>query len=325
VRMSSGFAAALVTGLVSAALMPMLDIMIGGAMSQSSFYFSMMLPGTAIATGAFMHELTKEGMPTKWFLPGLLLAVSVTSIYLAPVLWSFADRIFPLSSTFAMIVAGCVLVLGVLLVPDQMRALKTSVLASLVVLVVFAGIINKDTRVVFRAPGQIDSRHFAEAAVFVRNRLAPFLYSQKRMFFWYEKGSFQRSDGKPDIQKRPLRFKGETIELDFFDNLVALHLWDRSIFRNDLTAGSILTRKDLLVLRKGVLLVILGNTPEKLDEALTLLQKAGVKIRSVNAKLPFDPGYVLYVDPSFSLFVSVFEVAEVPVSTSPGANEFQAE
>jgi hypothetical protein len=204
------------------------DVAIGGSYLQSSFAVTFLLFGQALVfAGLLAMVLERSGH--QWRGVNLTISASLFGVGLLPLatvrtLWSAEQALRGLFVVWLVLAAIAVCAAAAL---RTRRALATPVLLLFATSV--SGVLNVDTRRIFRVDGNRNYRAFYRAAHRVNAFIRGNLETDRPLLLWYNRDDFTTGDaGLDEWMRYRMRFQGQPLVLSVYDSFASLWLWYRA-------------------------------------------------------------------------------------------------
>jgi hypothetical protein len=267
------------------------DLVVGGSYLQTSFGLTFLIPGQALVfsglmaqIGASVHDFTRRIHSR--LTAGLLVAGLVPLTIVQP-LWNAEQHARPLF--------GIWMVLIVITIAAA-AALRTRGAAAAPVLLLLAttlsGVLNADTRRMFRVDGNRDYRAFYRAThrvnAFIRGNLNP----ERTLLIWYNRDEFTTGHAEvDDWMHYRMSYQGQPLVLSPYDSFSSLWLWNRSTLN---FAMPELTRADLARLDQPVpvTLVMFCQKVARCEDGWKALERNGYSVRVRSQTRIVEPTYI---------------------------------
>ena len=249
------------------------DLLIPGVTLQYWFYFALLLPGWAIALALNLRH-AQLGNRMAFFMVVIMVLPSV-SLYLFPgifdlletpgfrteLFWAFgtAGLIFLLLYWYGLVAAN--------------NLLRQAGFAGWALVVMACLTVNTDTWRVFRAATGLDYKEAFVGAVAFSRAVENSGNASLKPKIMFDRTNLNRGLGPKSIY--PLRYRDSVFELNYFDMLASLYLWDKSLvsITDPSDVGPLATLEGLPAYSS---LVLLGRDQVEVATILQKIKQAGL-------------------------------------------------
>lgn len=292
---------------LSMSFLPLYDWAVGGSTTQTLFYWSLVLPALCVSVGAIAAAVLPERPPFRWAAAFLFTAACAVTAAAGQYLYVLALQ-EGLRLNVTVFGVSALVLLAILAMPWMRRTVATLVVLPVIgTAITLAFAVNAAaTGLVYKLPGGIDYVEFYRAAGWVRQALSVPELKDRQLLFWFHRGAFATRVGttKPFTWRH--RFGASQNDLSFYDTIVGLYLWDRSLYRDSLTDSDAIPRTMLSGDQQTI--VLLSQDRKALHDALSALERAGL-----SCTLQRELGYS---STSFNLIIDIINLLPAPSRVS---------
>ena len=263
------------------------DYGVGGATLQSSFYASYMLVGQALIFGAVAGmAVSAVDRPTLVAAALLTLCAALGMLAQVDAIWAFHASI---GNTVAWLGIGAIFLLAGCLLFTRLRILALCLIVGATTL---SGILNYDTRRIFNSKAGVDFvttfRSTMAVASFVDEHAEP----QSGLAFWFDRNALTAAEAdRSFFTLYKLRFRDNVLSLNYWDSLVALWLWDRSLLGGAMPLLEADQAERLKIPNSRWTIVTLCLQPEQCEAGAASVMDQGLEATEI-ARTVIDEGYV---------------------------------
>lgn len=274
------------------------DVVIGGAALQSSFYSGYLLPGQAfiIAGAASAVRSGPAGdISARW--GAIFLALcggALIAFWFAPSLWDLEASVVEYRYKWLFLLACLSFLLGAMFIVQWRPAL-----AGLGLVFILLGVINSDTRRIFRPPQAPDFTAYLAATAQASGFIKGLRLGGRRLLFWFDRESY--ADTNPDRAfwtSYSLRFVTTVLRLNYWDSLVAVWQWDQAMLSAHMPRFDVVELNMLSALPVPTSVAMLCRQPRECDAGRERLEGLGYKPKLRGLTPVAEPGitaFLIYV------------------------------
>ncbi|ARQ57005.1 hypothetical protein Kim5_CH00898 [Rhizobium sp. Kim5] len=267
------------------------DYMVGGAMLQSSFYSSYMIPGQALIIGSaagYASYYLRRPLISIIITGGILVLFAFAVYGHVDAIWSSLQSIEQRHLTVWMALGG-VFTIAVVLVFSSLRMVG---LVLLLASTMIAGLTNHDTRRIFIPASGVDFgttfRSTMKVVNFVNQNVGP----NDRLLFWFQRTEMSEHEAsRREFTLYTLRYRENYLLLNYWDSLVAVWLWDRALLGSNMPDLAADELTNLRRLNTPTSVVTLCLDESRCNSAAPVLSSYGFDVTS-DARITIDTGYI---------------------------------
>jgi hypothetical protein len=212
------------------------DSAIGGVLIQTRSYFALMLPCVLLSLLALSHQisdqtvLSRRTMAITW----IVLASPSLAVSMAPGVFEAMEIAAVQQSLFVTVAAG--LTLLALAARNAVRQNRQKSMPAIWLATLFVAstcvALDLDSMPVYRAATGLNYRHGYDAAVRLVEWIEASGIGARQPVFWFNRAELTDRLGTRSTYR--LKFQNRVLNLNYFDSLAALYLWNESLLSGDL-------------------------------------------------------------------------------------------